>query len=866
MIGAKLAHYEITARLGSGGMGEVYHAMDGKLGRSVAIKLLPEIFARDVERSARLEREARTLAQVTHPNIAAIYGLEEAGAVKFLVMELAEGETLADRISRGAIPPGEALAIARQIADALEAAHEKGIVHRDLKPANIKVTADGHVKVLDFGLAKALAPDLSNSLTMNLAATASGVIQGTAPYMSPEQAQGKDTDRRTDIFALGCVLYEMLTGSQAFQGDSAPQILTRVIERDPDWQLLPPSTPESIRRLLRRCLQKDRNRRLKSADTVRIELEEAMGNPLAREETSAVVVRSRLSWILAALFFVGMLVLAIPAFLYISESGAVVLDEIRTDIVTPTTSDPASFALSPNGKYIAFVASGSGQQRLWVRQLDRATAQPLMGTEGATYPFWSPDSLSLGFFDGSKLKRVELSGGAPRALADAANRGGTWNENGEILYPRSVGSGLFRISAAGGTPTPVTELENQTSHRFPYFLPDGRHFIFYAVGAPDIGGLYFGELGTLKSKRLTGSESAAVYTNGWVMFVRGGRLVAQRLDVERGAVEGDPVTVADTTAFEASSYGAAISTSLTGLVAYRAGGANRRQLTWFDRSGKPLGTWGTADDSLLAPSLSPDGKRVVAWRTSQGNADIWLFDALRTTRLTFDQSLDRYPVWARDGRRVYFDSARNGPRMIYEIGPDTPGSESVLYEAPLDKVVNDVSPDGRTLLVNIADPKTGWDMWSVPLQGEHKPEVILKTEFEERRGQFSPDGKWISYTSNESGQYEVYVRPASGVPGQWQISSGGGAFARWASTGGELFYLAPDGTLMATPITMKGSTLEPGASTPLFRTHIVGGGTDMNMGIQFDVSRDGRFLINTLQEDVGAAPITLLQNWKECGH
>jgi serine/threonine protein kinase len=862
MIGAKLAHYEITARLGSGGMGEVYHATDSKLGRSVALKLLPEMFARDPERSARLEREARTLAQVSHPNIAAIYGLEEAGAVKFLVMELAAGETLADRISRGAVPLNDALAIARQIADALEAAHEKGIVHRDLKPANIKVSTDGQVKVLDFGLAKALAPDLSTSATMNLGVTASGIIQGTAPYMSPEQAQGKDTDRRTDIFAFGCVLFEMLTGKQAFQGDSAPQILTQIIERDPDWQLLPSSTPESVRRLLRRCLQKDRNRRLKSADTVRIEIEEAIGNPVARDEANAVVVHSRLPWTMAALFFALMLVLAIPAFLYISESGPPLPDEVRTDIVTPTTSDTASFALSPNGKYIAFVASGAGQQRLWVRQLDHVTAQPLMGTEGASYPFWSPDSQSIAFFDGSKLKRVDLAGGAPRVLADAANRGGSWNENGEILYPKSVGSGLFRIPASGGTPTQATELENHTSHRFPYFLPDGRHFIYYAIGAPDVGGIFLCELGTLKGKRLTTSESAAVYSNGWVMFVRGGRLLAQRLNVERGAVEGDPVTVADTTAYEASSYAGAISASLTGLVAYRAGGANRRQLTWFDRSGKSLGTWGAADDSLLAPSLSPDGKRVVAWRTSQGNADIWMFDALRTTRLTFDQGLDRYPVWARDGNRVYFDSARNGPRMIYEIGPDTPGSEKVLFEAPLDKVVNDVSPDGRTLLVNIADPQTGWDMWSVPLQGDHKPEVVLKTQFEERRGQFSPDGKWISYTSNESGQYEVYVRSAGGTPGQWQISSGGGAFARWASNGRELFYFAPDGTLMATPITVKASTLEPGASTSLFRAHIVGGGTDMNMGIQFDVSRDGRFLINTLQEDVGAAPITLLQNWK----
>lgn len=868
MIGARLAHYEITAHLGSGGMGDVYHATDAKLGRSVAIKLLPEVFARDAERSARLEREARTLALVSHPNIAAIYQFEEAGAVKFLVMEFADGETLADQISRGPIPVDDALAIARQIADALDAAHERGIVHRDLKPANIKVAADGHVKVLDFGLAKAFGTDSgrpdasSSSPTMTLAFTSPGIIQGTAPYMSPEQAQGKETDRRTDIFAFGSVLYEMLTGKQAFPGDSAPQILARVIERDPDWNLLPSSTPASICRLLRRCLQRDRNSRLKSADTIRLEIEDALTNPGPSQAKDETLGHRRLPWIVAAVLLGALILLAIPAVLYVTESSPPAPLEIRTDIVTPTTSDPASFALSPDGKYIVFVASATGQQRLWLRQLDRASAQPLTGTEGASYPFWSPTSLAIGFFDGSKLKRVDISGGAPRVLADAANRGGTWNRNDEILYAKSVGSGLFRIPAAGGTPTPETQLENHTSHRFPYFLPDGQHFLYYAVGAPDIGGLYLGTLNTPKGKRLIGSDSAGIYSNGWLMFVRGGRQLAQKLNVEQGAVEGDPITVAETTSFEASSYGAAISASLTGLLAYRAGGANRRQLTWFNRSGKPDGTWGSPDDSLLAPNLSPDGKRLIAWRTVQGNSDIWLLDALRMTRMTFDPSLDRYAAWSRNGNRIFFDSARKGPRTIYEIAPDTPGSEAVFFESPLDKVVNDVSPDGRTMLLGIADPDTGWDLWTVPLQSPRTPAVLLKTNFDERRGQFSPDGKWITYTSNESGQYEVYVRRADGAPGQWQISSGGGAFGRWASNINELYYLAPDGAMMATPFTVKGSAIEPGASISLFRTRIVGGGTDMNMGIQFDVSRDGRFLINTLLEDVGAAPITLVQNWR----
>jgi serine/threonine-protein kinase len=458
------------------------------------------------------------------------------------------------------------------------------------------------------------------------------------------------------------------------------------------------------------------------------------------------------------------------------------------------------------------------------------------------------------------MKRVDIAGGTARVIADAANRGGTWNKDGVIVYTRNTGSGLFRISGAGGTPVAVTKLEKQTSHRFPFFLPDGHHFLFYALGSPETSGIHLGSLDSPNIKRLTDSESAGIYFLGWLLFIRGDALLAQKLDVDKAELIGDPMTVADAVSFDPLSFGAAISASANGVLAYRGGGASRRQLMWFDRAGKSLAAWGQPDTSLLAPDISADGSRVLVWRQIQGNADLWVLDATRMTRLTFDASLDRYGLWGA-ADHIFFDSSRKGRRDIYELQAGSPGSEKVFYASDLDKVMNDVSPDGNFAIFNVTDPQTGWDLWVSPVNEPAKPFVFLKTNFDERRAQISPDGKWVTYTSNESGQSEAYVRPFRGE-GQWQVSTGGGAFGRWSSDGKELYYFAPDATLMAVPIKVKGTTIEPGTPIPLFRTRVVGGGTDVNLGINFDVSRDGRFLINTLFDDVGASPITLLQNWK----
>jgi len=481
--GSRIGPYEIKSPLGEGGMGVVFRALDTKLHREVALKLLPDHFADDPERLARFQREAQVLASLNHPNIAQIHGLEDSTAQTCIVMELVEGETLQERLKRGLIPVDEALPMAAQIAVALEAAHERGIVHRDLKPANIKLTPDGKVKVLDFGLAKAFqeehSPTLSNSPTL-MGESAPGVILGTAAYMSPEQARGKDADRSSDIWAFGCVLYEMLTAHPTVEGETVGEILAGVFKAEPDWSRLPAETPEAVRRLLRRCLQKDRSRRLNSANAARIEIEEALSPaPAVVSEQTARIRSRRLPWIAAA---IATLAFASVTVLYVRQRPAVEPPEMRLDIITPATSAPLDFALSPDGRYIVFVASGDGPQRLWLRALDKPDTQPLPGTEGAQYPFWSPDSHAIAFTAAGKLKRIDIAGGSPQVLANTnSTRGGAWNRDGTILFSATLGP-LFRVSASGGEPVGATQLDKQTfDHRFPQFLPDGRHFLFYAI-------------------------------------------------------------------------------------------------------------------------------------------------------------------------------------------------------------------------------------------------------------------------------------------------------------------------------------------------------------------------------------------------
>jgi serine/threonine protein kinase len=658
-VGTRLGSLEITALLGKGGMGEVYRARDTKLKREVAIKILPDEFSRDPDRVSRFQREAEVLASLNHPNIAAIYDVQEANGFRFLVLELVEGETLAEHIKRAPIPVDEALTIAKQICEALEAAHEKGIIHRDLKPANVKITPDGKVKVLDFGLAKAFEAEtskanLSQSPTLSMAATNAGVILGTAAYMSPEQAKGRAVDRRTDIFAFGAVLYEMLTGRAVFEGEDLQDILGAVLKSEPDWTRLPTGVPPLIPRLLRLCLQKDTKKRRQTATDVRIDIEQALAEPLAAMPAVTPARSASLSWVVAVAAVVAAVVLAIPAMRYLRQIPP---HEIRVDVTTPPTADPVSFAISPDGRRLVFLASTEGKSQLWVRPLDSVAAQPLAGTDGASFPFWSPDSASVGFFADSKLKRIDVGVGAPQVLANVSvGRGGTWNSDGIILFGRSVIEPLFKVSATGGEPVAVTRLEaGQMNHKFPQFLPDGRHFIYFVTGGPRQG-VYAGSLDGTSSKRLANADATAVVSpSGFLLFLRQTTLFAQAFDFKGQELSGNPFPVAEQAAFDAVTNGAGFSAA-SDIVAYRTGSAGvARQLTWLDRSGKTVGTIGGADAArLLDPELSPDGKRLAVHRTANGNTDIWLIDAARgvPTRVTFATAVDAWPIWSPDGSRV----------------------------------------------------------------------------------------------------------------------------------------------------------------------------------------------------------------------
>ncbi len=896
-------------------MGQVYRATDTNLKRQVAIKVLPAALAGDADRLARFQREAEVLAALNHPNIAAIYGLEKTPDFTALVMELVEGDDLSQRIVRGAIPLDEALPIAKQIAEALEAAHEQGIVHRDLKPANIKVRSDGTVKVLDFGLAKALdppaasRPEAMNSPTITSPAmTQAGMILGTAAYMAPEQARGKVVDKRADIWAFGCVLFEMLTGTRAFGGEDLTVTLARVVEREPDFDALPPSVPPRVTQALRVCLRKDPKQRAQAIGDVRLALEGAFETAVPQTATAeAAAPRGRLAWMAFGVAALVAAALAIPALRYLRETPPPPPPETRTEVSTPVTSRPTDFALSPDGRQIVFVASDEGVPRLWVRSLAATTAQPLKGTEGAIAPFWSPDGRSVGFFAGNALKRLDLGGSVAQTLAPVTTGlGGTWNGDGVIVFAGGLSLPLTRVSASGGATATVTALgQGQAGHHYPQFLPDGRQFLFVSSGASDAAGVYLGALDGGVPTRLTPADRSGVYlpsgvgradptslagraTSGWLLWVRAGALVAQSLDVAKATLTGEPVTLAEAVAVGVFGQ-SAVSVARTGLVAYRTGGGSSpRQLTWFDRSGTARGTVGEAESSLIQPRVSPDGRRVVVQRAVAGNTDLWLLDGDRASRFTFDAATEVRPTWSPDGARIAFGSNRTGPFDLYQKLTSGAGVEERVLASNQIKTPSSWSADGRFLLFNSTDPQTSDDLWVVPMAlrepqghpeqgrgmvGDRTPSLFLKTPFREAHGAFSPDGRWVAYQSNESGRDEVYVRPfvpptdatraATTAPapagGQWQVSTAGGVHPVWRRDGQELYCLSPAGAMMAASIA-TGTTPSPGAPVVLFPTRIVGGGVDGGVGRQYDVAPDGRFLINTeLPGD--AAPITLIQHW-----
>jgi Tol biopolymer transport system component/predicted Ser/Thr protein kinase len=871
--GTRLGSYEVIAQIGEGGMGQVYRARDTKLDRDVAIKVLPESFALDADRVARFTREAKTLASLNHPNIAAIYGIQSDA----LVMELVEGEDLSAPIARGPMALAEALPIARQIADALEAAHGLGIIHRDLKPANIKVRADGTVKILDFGLAKAMDPagqssaDAMRSPTLTARATEMGLILGTAAYMAPEQAKGKSVDKRADIWGFGAVFYEMLTGARAFPGDDVTDTLAAVIRADPDWSRVPKDLSPALQVFLRRCLEKDPKQRVGDIHDVRLALDGAfeIAAPRAASGDATAASRRRLAPALAAAAVVVAAVLAIPAVRHLRETPPPAPPETRTEIVTPGAG---LFALSPDGRQLVFEASSDGVSRLWLRPLSDSRAQPLPGTEGGVNPFWSPDSRSIGFFATSSLKRLDLGRGAPQVLVPSIGSGsGAWGADNVILVTDSRGRAptvLKRLTAAGGTAVPVTPLGAAPSYFAPSFLPDGRRFLFTAVGEGDTNGIYLGTVDGAAPTRLTPDVSpSGLYVppgdgppDVWLVWQRAGNIVGQRLDAASRTLTGEPATLATNVGFGFVSMA-------TGLVAYRPGGrGNERQVTWFDANGTQLSSVGEPGD-LRALSLSPDGKSVAVSLSSANSQglDIWILEVLRglRTRFTFAQGNDGRPVWSPDGRTVAFSSNRSGHTDLYRKTVDgAVGSEEVLYADDRDKDPTSWSPDGRYLLYVATDPKTQSDLWVLPLTGDRKPVAFAQTEFVETQGTFSPDGRWIAYVSDESGTAEVYAAPFPGPGGKRLISTkqtdaGQGGVPVWHPDGREIFYIAPDRTLMAVEVTARGTTLEASLPRKLFGPIPAVGGRN------YAVSPDGkRFLTYSVHGDHSNAPITLIQHWQ----
>jgi eukaryotic-like serine/threonine-protein kinase len=884
--GNHLGPYEILSAIGAGGMGEVYSARDTNLGRDVAIKVLPDAFARDAERMARFQREGKVLASLNHPNIAAIYGFEDSSDAHALVMELVEGPTLADRIAAGPIPIDEALRIARQIADALEYAHERGIVHRDLKPANIKISRDDAVKILDFGLAKAVegdasSMDMANSPTLTHMATQAGVLLGTTAYMSPEQAKAKPVDRRADIWAFGCVLYEMLTGKMAFTGETVSDKLAAVIRAEPDWTLLPTNTPPRVRVLLQRCLQKDPKQRLRDIGEARITLDEVISGALEPSSVSAAAPaptpfwRRVLPW---AVTLAVAIAFATFAFFHSGENAAAPAQMMRFEIPLPpkvTLTGDDEFALSPDGSQLAFYADGAdGVPRLWVRPLASLTARPLPGTENSPGPFfWSADGTHIAWGGSGKLKAIDVSSDTTEAVWDTPSTvvGGSWNREGVIIFGQPDTSGLMRVSANGGTASPLT----QKSGVFPSFLPDGRHFIYWGYSAnPESTGIYVGSLdvspGRQDLKRLLATNFEADYVPssdpniGQMLYLTDdGTLMAQPFDARRLKLTGVPVPVAQHVGFfrEFGFFSAAGSRTLV----YRKGGG-LYQLTWYDRQGKVLGTAGQPA-VYGPPALSPDGSRaIVVGPDSQGNYALWMLDFSRdtTTRFTFGSGA-RYPVWSADGKRVIFASSSRSTYDLYEKPASGASGEELLLKSSENKFPTDVSPDGRFLLYNSVDPHTGHDIWVLPLQGARKPFPFLRTQFNEADAHFSPDGHWVAYVSDESGRNEVYVRPfpadlnaanASGAGAKWQVSYGGdgGGDPRWSAYGKKLFFLDNSAVMEADVTTSP--TFQASTPKALFQApQQPGEGAG-------DYTVDGKkFLFLAPAGEAAQAPFTVVLNW-----
>jgi serine/threonine-protein kinase len=897
--GTRLGVYEVGVQIGVGGMGQVYRARDTTLNRDVAIKVLPESFANDPDRLARFQREAQVLASLNHPNIAHIHGLEQSAGVRALVMELVEGEDLAQRITRGALALDEALPIATQITLALEAAHEQGIIHRDLKPANIKLRPDGTVKVLDFGLAKAMesvgtATNVSQSPTITTPAimTGVGMILGTAAYMAPEQARGKVVDKRADIWAFGCVVFEMLTGQRAFEGELISDVLASVLKTDPNWPALPADTPAGVRRLLRRCLEKDPRRRLQAIGEARVQIEDLLsGAPDATVAPAPLPLRvlplwqRALPWASTGALATG---LAVMLVVWAPWRPAAALPHVtRTTI---TTSGPAALAIdrlgrdlavSPDGTHVAYVGNGSTQ--LFVRALDAlepvaiATATTLRG------PFFSPDGQWVGFLDSvSLLTKVAITGGAPIPIArlDNGARGATWAPDDTIIFATTgQTTGLQRVSAAGGTPEGLTRpdhAQGEAGHFWPEILPGGRAVLFTITsqtGGRETDQVAVRDLRTGTQKVLLRGGSHGHYVaSGHLVYVAAGTLRAIPFDLTRLEAHGSSVPVLQRLAIKESGtadFAVATDGTLVYVDAPSSLAANARTLVWVDRRGKeePLAA---PPRAYLQPSVSPDGTRVAVFSLDQ-ESDLWIWDVRRTrlTRLTLDPGQDWHPVWTPDSRRIVFSSDRGGGHFnLWWQAADGTGDAERLTTNSKVQFATGITPDGTAALFHQATPTMGPDLLQVALDGTHRVTPLVQTRFDERNGIVSPDGRWLAYQSNSSGPIEIYVQPFPNVDGggQRQVSTAGGTQPLWSRKTKELFYVGANGTLMGVSVEAIGATWSNGTPTKLLEArYLTAGGA--SGGRTYDVSPDGkRFLmIKGPATDTATTPpaVILVQHWDE---
>ena len=876
--GQQLLHYRLTEKIGEGGMGVVWKAVDTTLDREAAIKFLPAALASDPERLVRFEREARLLASLNHPGIAGIYGLHEipspgAGpdVLRFIAMEFIDGEDLAVRLRRGPLSIESAVAIATTVADALSTAHGNGVVHRDLKPANVMLTADGEPKVLDFGLAKAVGPDgaqsgsqpthPAQSPTVTSLGTVAGVILGTAAYMSPEQARGLPVDRRSDIWALGAMLYEMLCARTPFPGETISDTLATVLKNEPDWDALPAATPPAVRRLLRRCLEKNPRDRLHDAADARIELAQAFeegdratavapgqARPRSRAARAAVGVFALVAGALFGFSLRGGDAPAIPAGRVISSLDAP--EGVKLNV------ERLSLALSPRGDQIAFIGvDDEGRSSLYVRRLEASAARRIEGTEGAATPFWSPDGREVGFHTGTRLMRVAVDRGAPRLITEASGRDGAWKRDGTILFGSLSNGPLWRVDAEGGPATPLagTAPGPGTSAMAPQFLPDGRHYIFHLEDiAGDRSGMYLGELDSTEMTRLVDDLWNGAYAEGHLLYIRDGVLVAQPLDVAAGKLTGEPRAIADGLLRLNYPFHAFMAVAPAGdRLAFLRGdeAAGLAEVAWVDRSGVELSRPGIRGD-LYNPRLSNDGRRLaIDVSTGETNGDLWVFDLARgsSRRLTQHPIDETRPTWSADDSELFFLRVPN----LYRVDVRGTSEPQLLYETPNQKTPYDLTPDGRRLL--FAERTEGQtDLLVLDLETGEASDW-LRTAYSEDGAHVSPDGQWVAYLSDESGRVELYVDRFPQPGEKFLVSTDGAVWPIWRRDGKELFYVSASGDLMAVPIDMDSDREPIGNPQKLFSP-------TLRLGY-FDASADGQRFLLVERIDPDVRSITLVQNW-----